>query len=388
MTASFRRLDRIAVRRLPAGRSITERGITASKLPDGDVRYTVAFMVDGMRIHRVIGRESEGVTRTQAEEFIARARADARADRLALPKGRKVQLTFAAAADIYLAKVKEIGGKDLVNNEQHLRLHLTPYFGAMTLDHISAFTVQKFRAHRRAEGLSDATINRILATFRRMGRRLEAWRVLPRALPPVKLEVERNSRTFVISADEEARLLAAALADSQPYIWLFIKTGLATGLRHGEILSARFEHFDRVRRRLKVLTKGGRWRQQPLTRGIADILDREREMAADPQGWIFPSKSTGSGHIEQLSAAFARCVARAGLDPKRITPHVMRHTAITRLALTGADIKTIQEFSGHESLQMVMRYAHAQDHAVDRALDRMEEAPSQEHLANTKARIV
>jgi site-specific recombinase XerD len=74
-------------------------------------------------------------------------------------------------------------------------------------------------------------------------------------------------------------------------------------------------------------------------------------MAADQQGWIFPSKITNSGHIEQMSAAFSRCVKRAGLNSKTITPHVMRHTAITRVALTGADIKTIQEFSGHESLQ-------------------------------------
>jgi integrase len=63
----------------------------------------------------------------------------------------------------------------------------------------------------------------------------------------------------------------------------------------------------------------------------------------------------------------------------------MRHTAITRLAVTGADIKTIQEFSGHESLQMVLRYAHALDRAVDRALDRMEGADVVERSANTKA---
>jgi hypothetical protein len=50
----------------------------------------------------------------------------------------------------------------------------------------------------------------------------------------------------------------------------------------------------------------------------------------------------------------------------------MRHTAVTRLALSGADFKTIQEFSGHESLQMVLRYAHAQDDAINKALDRLE----------------
>ncbi len=38
-----------------------------------------------------------------------------------------------------------------------------------------------------------------------------------------------------------------------------------------------------------------------------------------------------------------------------VTPHTMRHSAITRLAETGTDIKTIQEFSGHESLAMILR---------------------------------
>lgn len=106
--------------------------------------------------------------------------------------------------------------------------------------------------------------------------------------------------------------------------------------------------------------------------------------SAESRTWL-PTRKAGSfrangpsGHIEQLSTAFARCVRHAGLRPEVVTPHVMRHTAITRLASSGADIKTIQEFSGHESLQMVMRYAHAQDRAVDLALDRLE----REHPVN------
>jgi integrase len=52
----------------------------------------------------------------------------------------------------------------------------------------------------------------------------------------------------------------------------------------------------------------------------------------------------------------------------------MRHTAITNLAATGADVRTIQEFSGHRSLPMVMRYTHARDRLVDKAVDAMEKA--------------
>ena len=343
------------------------------------MRYSVNIMVDGERIHRVIGRESEDTTRTQAEEFIAKARAEARDGRLSLPKGRKTHLSFAAAADTYLEKLKEISGKDYENNEQHLRLHLIPYMGAMRLDRISEFTLQKFQNACRAKGLSDATINRVLVTYRRMGRRLHRWKVIPAPLPMIKLEAERNRRTYVISDDEEERLLNAALEDSNAYVWLFIRLGLATGLRHSEILSARFDGFDPVRRRLRVKVKGGRWRNQPLTRGITEVIKHEREMAEDPDGWIFPSKTSASCHIESLVGPFARCAKQAGMDSHVVTPHTMRHTAITRLAETGADIKTIQEFSGHESLVMVLRYAHAQDRAVDRALDRLEKRTVVEH---------
>src|SRR6516162_10009535 len=101
MSLRFSRLDRPAIRRLAAGQQITEHGITAERLADGDTRYSVNIMVDGQRIHRVIGRESEGVTRTQAEVFIERARSEAREGRLSLPPRRKTHLTFTEAADKY-----------------------------------------------------------------------------------------------------------------------------------------------------------------------------------------------------------------------------------------------------------------------------------------------
>ncbi len=67
------------------------------------------------------------------------------------------------------------------------------------------------------------------------------------------------------------------------------------------------------------------------------------------------------------------------MKPSQIIPHVLRHTAITRLAESGAGIATIQEFSGHESLEMVLRYTHAQDRAIDEALDRLEGGTIIEH---------
>ena len=110
-------------------------------------------------------------------------------------------------------------------------------------------------------------------------------------------------------------------------------------------------------------------------------------MTEAPDGWSFPSPKSASGHIEDMKTAFRRCVIQAGLNPKEVIPHTMRHTAITNLAATGADIPTIQEFSGHLNLKMVMRYAHAQDRRVNHAVDEMEKAKTKvEQIASPKTR--
>ena len=59
---------------------------------------------------------------------------------------------------------------------------------------------------------------------------------------------------------------------------------------------------------------------------------------------------------------------RAGLDPVQITPHVMRHTAITNLVKAGVDLPTIQRISGLRTLAMVLRYTHVHGGHIDRAI--------------------
>ena len=105
MAKTFNKLTRTAIRKLPCGGKLYEHGITFERMADGDGMFTVNIMADGQRIHRVIGRESEGTTRTQVEEFIAKVRTAAKHDRLALPKCRKRGLSFAEAAEKYLAKL-------------------------------------------------------------------------------------------------------------------------------------------------------------------------------------------------------------------------------------------------------------------------------------------
>lgn len=112
MAFKFSTLTRTNARKLKPGEKLQEHGITFERLSNGDGRYSVNIMVDGQRIHRVIGKESDGVTREQAEQFVEQARTDARQGRLNLPKGWKVVLGFSQAAEKYLEKLEE-GGKNL-----------------------------------------------------------------------------------------------------------------------------------------------------------------------------------------------------------------------------------------------------------------------------------
>lgn len=346
MSVRFSTLDRRRLRELKPGEKITEPGITVVRLADGDLRYSVAIMVDGERIYRVIGKASERVTRTQCEEFIAQKQTEARAGRLSLPKARKLALTVAAAARRYLQRLEESGGNNIPIKRRQLDIYLVPYFGAQRLDAITEFAVGKYKKQRLGAGAANATINRELATLSYLFYSAVDWKWLDRV--PVRLGKhklpEGDGRIIVLPDEACDRLMRAATAGADPDCWLFVAFGLNTAMRHTEILSARWDKLDLPNRRLFVQVKGGAWREQPITPRLADILARERKMREDREGWITPSPhaDNGTGQRVRMDRAFDDAARRGGLDPVLITPHVMRHTAITKLVQAGVDIPTIQ----------------------------------------------
>ena len=125
-----------------------------------DVRYSVNIMVDGQRIHRVIGRASEGVTRSQAEEFVECKRTEAREGRLSLPVGRKTHLTFNQAADDYIKWLEGTDGKNIKVKKRQFKLYLKPFFGSQRLDNISTFSIDRYKRRRKEDGAAPGTANR------------------------------------------------------------------------------------------------------------------------------------------------------------------------------------------------------------------------------------
>jgi integrase len=357
------------LRQLAVGGSIAERGIIAEKLAGGEIRWSINIMVDGERIHRVVGLESAGVTRTQAEEFIAAARTKAREGRLNLPQGRKLPLLFSDAA----VKYEEAGGRNIKIKKRQIRMYLNPFFGSTRLDAISEEKVDEYRNQRKEAGASVATINRELATLKH----LLGWAVKRKHVAQIEhkpvLEKEGEGRIIALSDEQCSALLKAAVSSSNTYVWLFVMFGLNTAMRHSEILAARFDQLDLDGRRLFVPDAKAGQREQPITPELAAALKREREMREDRAGWTFPSphKDSEGGHIARMDKPFREAVKAAGLSPAVITPHVMRHTAITALVKAGVDLPTIQKISGHKTLAMVLRYSHVKGRHIDEAIQKI-----------------
>jgi site-specific recombinase XerD len=72
-----------------------------------------------------------------------------------------------------------------------------------------------------------------------------------------------------------------------------------------------------------------------------------------------------------VKKAFARVVQDAGLDKREVTPHTLRHTAITHLVQAGVDLPTVQRISGHKTLDMVLRYSHQNNEHIHSAIDKL-----------------
>ena len=93
-------------------------------------------------------------------------------------------------------------------------------------------------------------------------------------------------------------------------------------------------------------------REQPITKRLATFLRGYLDTAKPGQEWLFPSPAK-NGHFVFIKESFRRVVINAGLDPKHIVPHTLRHTAITHLVQAGVDLPTVKRISGHKTLIMV-----------------------------------
>jgi integrase/recombinase XerD len=135
----------------------------------------------------------------------------------------------------------------------------------------------------------------------------------------------------------------------------------ATGMRVSELVGLPRAVLRGDRRVLTIKGKGGRERLVPLNPKARDALDRYLAVSGrfDNSQWLFPSKSA-EGHVTRQSFAkdLKDVTVEAGLDPERVSPHVLRHAFASHLLDRGADLRAVQQLLGHADISTTEIYTH------------------------------
>ncbi len=290
MSKKFSILTRQKMRRLKPGEMLREHPIMFERLANGDGKFTVNFMVDRVRIHRVIGLESDGITLTQVEEFISSTRHAAHEKRLKLPKRRKVAIDLSTAAEKYLERLEKEGGKDLDMKRRRLDLHILPHLGKSVLSNISPFDLERYKKTRRGEKASAGSINRELAVISHILTKAIEWNWIEKRPKVEKLD-EGKGRIVFLTVDQVKRLLDAAWKHS-PHVYLFCMIGIDTGMRRTEILSIQKQHIDLEKRIIYIPKAKAGARVQPITNRLAEYLKQWLAVVKDSSAYLFPYKDS------------------------------------------------------------------------------------------------
>ncbi len=295
--------------------------------------------------------------RQQAEHL--RATVSLGADPVAERAKRQAVPLFADfARDRYLPHVRE-RLRSAGNIDAYLRLRILPFLGRKALDEVTQDDVATLRRRLIDTGLSNASVNRHLATVRSMFGLALRWQLYegrnPAASPGMLREVHRDR---YLSAAETQALVRALDAEPDHDAAAALALLVVTGARKSEVLLATWDLVDLDRGTLSVLrSKNGRPRHIPLSPVAAGILRRQacRRAAGNPH--VFPSRRRAGRGLENLRGAWARAKRAAGL-PADLRIHDLRHSFASALANAGTPLNEIGTVLGHTQLSTTTRYAH------------------------------
>jgi integrase/recombinase XerD len=159
----------------------------------------------------------------------------------------------------------------------------------------------------------------------------------------------------------------------------------ATGLRVSELVSLPRAAMDGPL--LIVRGKGGRDRLVPLSEPArVAIADWQAQQSAREKAstYLFPAGGK-AGHLtrQRFSQILDDLARRAGLDGKRVSPHVLRHAFATHLVERGADLRAVQQMLGHADISTTQIYAHVLDERKKQLVAKGHPLAKIESLPNT-----
>jgi integrase/recombinase XerD len=234
-------------------------------------------------------------------------------------------------------------------------------------------------------------------TARTAARRLSALRQFYRFLltegrrgddPCLSLDGARQGRPLpkVLTEAEMDALFAAARRREGPEglrLVLLLELLYAAGLRVSELVGLPVATTEPSRLRatgtLIVRGKGAKERLVPLNEAALSALEAYRTVRPHFLGngrsshWLFPSRGA-EGHLtrRRVGQLLDDLAIEAGLDPARLSPHVVRHAFATHLLEHGADLRSVQQMLGYADIGTTQIYTHVQQ-------DRLRTAVEQHH---------
>lgn len=233
--------------------------------------------------------------------------------------------------------------------------------------------IRGFLAHLGEQHYSAATMARKIATLRSFYKWSDKVG-LSSGNPMTAIRTPRQAKRLpkAITIDQVERLLAApgdhdVLGRRDRAM---LETLYSTGIRVSELVGLQFEDLDLAGEALRVRGKGKKERIVPLGSHAIGAIQRYLELLrAEPR---FSNALSGGGRVDlplfvnkhgsRLSSRSVRrkldkYLIQVGLDPS-ISPHTLRHSFATHLLDNGADLRSVQELLGHQSLSTTQVYTH------------------------------
>lgn len=200
--------------------------------------------------------------------------------------------------------------------------------------------------------------------------------------PAVVLDSPRQGRVLpkVLSEDDVSRLLAAARECGEANglrMAAMLELLYATGLRVSELVSLPLSACARDREFLIVRGKGDKERLVPLNQPACEAVDDYRKVRRKhvPGGgesrWLFPSRGA-EGHLtrQRFAQLLKKLALAADIDPRLVSPHVLRHAFASHLLANGADLRSVQKMLGHADISTTQIYTHVLDTRLQSLVDR------------------
>ncbi len=266
-------------------------------------------------------------------------------------------------------------GKDLAD------AHAFALARGRPLEQAALAEVEGYFAELSARGLSAATAARRRASVRQFFRFAleEGWR---QDDPSRRVDAPKKGRPLpkLLSRSEVERLIASgsALGEGEgARLACMIEVLYAAGLRISELTALPLQAVVRDPAFLMVRGKGGKDRLAPLN-GAARAAVKAwlthrpaflpRRDKANP--WLFPSTGA-SGRVtpRRVAQLLDEAAVKAGIDPTRVSPHVLRHAFATHLLEGGADLRVVQTLLGHADIATTQIYTHVTSERLRRTVE-------------------